>query len=94
MFKYLTILRLIAQCGIGGGGVAFLSEQTGFSLHITRGILDTLCEENAILRIKGKYFLTLIGNNQVLAFEAAKEGFEVSVVKSSEWSYSYQRALL
>lgn len=94
MFKYLAILKLIAACGIGGAGVAWLAEQSGNSLHVTRGLLDTLCDENAILRVKGKYFLTLIGNNQVLAFEAAKEGFEVSVVKSSEWSYTYQKALL
>lgn len=94
MLKFVAVLRLIAQCGIGGAGVAFLAEQTGNSLHVTRTILDGLCEDNSIIRVKGKYFLTIQGNNFVLAYEAAKEGFEVSVVKSSEWSYNYQRALL
>lgn len=94
MFKYLCILKLIGACGIGGAGVAWLAEQTGNSLHVTRSLLDSLCEENAIVRVKGKYHLTLIGNNQALAYDASKEGFEVSVVKSSEWSYTYQKALI
>lgn len=94
MFKYLAILKLIGACGIGGAGVAWLAEQSGNSLHVTRSLLDTLCDENAIIRVKGKYFLTLIGNNQALAHDASKEGFEVSVVKSSEWSYAYQKALI
>lgn len=94
MFKYLAILKLIGGTGIGGAGVSWLAEQSGNSLHVTRSLLDTLCDENAVIRVKGKYFLTLIGNNQALAYEAAMEGFEVSVVKSSEWSYAYQKALL
>lgn len=94
MIKYLSILKLIGGCGIGGAGVAWLSNQSGNSLHVTRTLLDTLCEEGAIIRVKGKYFLTLIGNNQALAYDAAREGFEVSVVKSSEWSYTYQRSLI
>jgi len=94
MFKYLVILKLIGACGVGGAGVSWLAEQSGNSLHVTRGILDALCDDNAIMRVKGKYHLTLIGNNQALAYDAAKEGFEVSVVKSSEWSYTYQRSFL
>ena len=94
MLKYLAILKLIAQCGIGGAGVAFLAEQSGHSLHVTRGLLDALSEDNAIVRVKGKYFLTLCGNNMVLAYEAQCEGFEISVVKSSEWSYQYQKSLV
>jgi len=94
MFVYIEVLKAIAGCGIGGAGVSWLSEQTDNSLYVTRGLLDTLCDENCITRVKGKYHLTLIGNNYLLAYEAAKEGFEVSVVKSSEWSYTYQKSLV
>jgi len=94
MLKYLRILKLIAQCGIGGAGVTFLSEQMDLSLYVVRGVLDELTDEGAIVRVKSKYFLTLCGNNLVLAYEAQCEGFEVSVVKSSEWSYQYQKSLL
>jgi len=94
MLRFVCILRLIGACGIGGAGVAWLAEQSGNSLHVTRSILDTLSEEECVVRVKGKYFLTLIGNNYALANDAAREGFEVSVVKSSEWSYTYQKALM
>jgi DNA-binding IclR family transcriptional regulator len=93
MYKYIMILQLIARCGIGGAGLGFLSEQSGMSLYVVRGLLDGLCEDGAVVRVKGKYFLTLIGNNIALAQDAAKEGYEVSVVKNSEWSYTYQKAL-
>jgi len=94
MLKFVQILSFIGRCGIGGAGVAWLAEQTGNSLHVTRTLLDVLSDENCVMRVKGKYHLTLIGNNYLLAYEAAKEGFEVSVVKTSEWSYTYQKSLL
>lgn len=94
MLKFLQLLKIIAQCGIGGAGVAFLSEQTGMSLFVVRGMLDTLIDDGAIVRVKNKHYLTLCGNNMVLAYEAQCEGFEVSVVKTSEWSYQYQKSLV
>lgn len=89
----IEILQVIAAYGRGGAGLTEVCKETGLSRYIVRKYLIKMVKDGLLIRSKHTHHLTLLGNNLVLAYEAAKEGFEVSVVKKSEWSYCYQRQL-
>lgn len=88
----LLFLALLANCG-GGVGLSYLCEQSGLSKFKARKVLKELLSCGAIVRVKNKYHLALLGACLSVGDSAAAQGYDVSFSELSHYMPKYQKGL-
>lgn len=86
----LLFLALLANCG-GGVGLSYLCEQSGLSKFKARKVLKELLSCGAIIRVKNKYHLALLGACITQADTAAAQGYTVGYSDTDDYMPKYQK---